>query len=881
MNIMQQYTWKTLRLNRRRTVVTIIGVLLSAAMVTAVAVILASFISMMQRSQIAELGNWHVLLPGVSSAQVSKVRESGEADEIVLKRDLGYAALPGSQNPNKPYIFVRQFSANGFEQMSIRLKEGRLPQNGNEIALSETINNTVDKPVHIGDTLALPLGRRVTAQDMDLDIDASLSYGIDPETGALITDPETGGQILEERLIPGEVKTCTVVGFIKRPGLEPSWSPACAAIGFLQDDPAGLVDAYYTAKRLDRALYDDARALSASMGASSPGFNDGLLRFYGVMKNDNTFRLLYGAAAIMFFIIIVASVSAIRNAFAISVSERARQMGLLASIGATPKQKRAGVYFEAALIGAVGIPLGILAGVGGICATIQLTQPLFASLVISSSGVTLTPIVPLWTMAAAAAISAVTLLLSAHRPARTAARVQPIDAIRQSSDVRVSARSVHTGRLIRRLFGLEAEIALKNLRRSRRKYRATIASLVISIVLFLSVSAYAGMAGLLMTANDEGINYDIQVSYGNMAEEQVQSYDERIRKLSGVEAITHCSEFNTLLVDQRMLSDEAKLVLGPDEQPVVLIDSLDDSSLAAYAASVGVDPGTLSGETPGVILINLAKEESMVNGHIQRVMGPVLKVRAGDTLQLPNVGPGTAGPGQQELQDEGALSGVMVAAVTDKRPMGVTMLPFGNVVMVTSEAGFSRLAASLGIPADYISRRTFLIAPNDQRVESAVNEMFGETRNVGVYNASSGARYQRNMGTLMRVFVYGFISLISLICIANIFNTVSTNVALRRKEFAMLRSVGMTPEGFNRMIRFESIFYGLNSLLWGLPLSISVSYIIYRLQNPVVRTAFSLPWGSYAFAVGAIFAVVFATMLYSSHRFKRENIIEALREENL
>lgn len=874
MNIMQQYTCKTLRQNRRRTLFTIIGVLISAAMVTAVAVILASFISMMQRSQIAEGGNWHVLLRGLDAAQVAKVRESGAADGIVLKRDLGYAALPGSQNPNKPYIFVRQLSANGFGQMSIRLKEGRLPQNGNEIALSETINDAVDKPVHIGDTLALPLGRRVDAQGEYLDVEASLRYDMDPETGELIT--------LDERLIPGEARTFTVVGFIKRPGMEPSWSPTCAAVGFLEEDPAGPVDMYYTARRLDRALFDDARALAASMGVDRPQFNDGLLRYYGIVKDDYMFRLLYGAAAIMFFIILIASVATIRNAFAISVSERARQMGLLASVGATPKQKRAGVYFEAALIGAVGVPLGILAGVGGICTTIHFTQPLFAALGIASEGVTLVPIVPLWALAAAVAISAVTLLLSAHRPARTAARVQPIDAIRQSSDVRVSARSVHTGRLIRRLFGFEAEIALKNLKRSRRKYRATIASLVISIVLFLSVSSYAGMAGLLMTASDEGLNYDIQVSYGRMTEEQVQSYDERIRALSGVEAITQCSGFNAMLDDaQGMLSGEARLALGPDGLPVLLVYTLDDTSMAAYAASVGVDPGALNGGTPGAILINFAKEETIIDGRMQKIMGPVLKVRQGDTLHLEKVTSSEADPGQQAPQDGGAAPSVTVAAVTDKRPMGMTMLPFGYVAMVTGKAGFSRLVASLGLPADYISRRTLLMAPEDQRVESALNEMFDVTRTVGVYNASSGARYQRSMGTLTRVFVYGFITLISLICIANIFNTVSTNVALRRKEFAMLRSVGMTPKGFSRMIRFESVFYGLSSLLWGLPLSVAVAYIIYRLQNPVVRTAFSLPWGSYAFAMGAIFVVVFATMLYSSRRFKRENIIEALREENL
>jgi putative ABC transport system permease protein len=131
------------------------------------------------------------------------------------------------------------------------------------------------------------------------------------------------------------------------------------------------------------------------------------------------------------------------------------------------------------------------------------------------------------------------------------------------------------------------------------------------------------------------------------------------------------------------------------------------------------------------------------------------------------------------------------------------------------------------------------------------------------------------------VLIYGFITLITLICIANIFNTVSTNISLRRKEFAMLRSVGMTPASFRKMIRYESIFYGLKGLMYGLPLSLIMAYLLYRINRTVMDFAFTLPWKNYAVAVLMILAIVLATMLYASAKVRKENIIEALKEENM
>ncbi len=886
MNVMQQYTWKTLRLNRQRTIVTIIGVILSAAMVTAVSVFLASFITLLQRSSIADNGNWHVLLRGVPADRMAQVRAADAVDLVVLKRDLGYAPLEGSQNSGKPYLFVRQLGGDGFAQMSIRLTEGRLPQSAGEIVLSETVNRTVSKPYQIGDTMSLSPGRRINGNGEDIEPSQGLIYRVDEETGQWINDPITGQPALDERLLTGEAQTYTVVGFIERPGLEPSWSAACSAFALLEEGAAGTVDVYYTAASVTRVLFGDAEALAAAVGAPKPEFNTGLLRYYGVVASDTLFTFLFGLSAVIFVIILVASVSMIGNAFAISVSERSRQLGILASVGATRAQKRASVYFEAALIYAAGMPLGILAGIGGIAVTLQLIQPLLLSIFNTSGGVTLDLVVPPLSLAAAVALSAVTLLLSARRPARIASRVQPIDAIRQSGDIRISGKSVRTGTLVRRLFGFEAEIAMKNLKRSRRKYRATIASLVISIVLFLTVSTYADTARLITAAGDEGINYDILVNYNYLPADRVQAMDERIAALDGIQAITRSEMFYASLPGDRV-TDETRLANGILEEDqtmqalTVMVTRLDDGSFTAYTEDLGLDQAVLDGDVPGAILINAAKSTVSINGKLQKVMGSVLAVGRGDALELQN----SEDLLRRDREQTGEVRSqkVSVAVLTDRRPMGVPLLDFSTVVIIVSDTGYERLAAALGIGPEAVSHRTFLEAPDDQRTETELSRIVESVpgSRVFLHNFSSYARSQRNLWVFLGVFVYGFITLISLICIANIFNTVSTNVALRRKEFAMLRSVGMTPSGFNRMIRFESVFYGLKSLLYGLPASVAVAYAIYRLQGPVVEAPFALPLGSYGFAIGLIFVIVFATMLYSSHRFKRENIIEALREENL
>ena len=150
-----------------------------------------------------------------------------------------------------------------------------------------------------------------------------------------------------------------------------------------------------------------------------------------------------------------------------------------------------------------------------------------------------------------------------------------------------------------------------------------------------------------------------------------------------------------------------------------------------------------------------------------------------------------------------------------------------------------------------------------------------------LYDAADREETNRNLMFIINVFAYGFIVLISLIAAANVFNTISTGINLRRREFAMLKSVGMTQKGFHKMMDYECLMYGAKSLLWGLPAAVGVTYLIYRSINAGYVTNFYIPWVSIAVAVFSVFAVVFATMLYSTNKLKNENIIDALRNENL
>ncbi|MGG4341489.1 ABC transporter permease [Paenibacillus lautus] len=863
MNIVNKLTVRHLRQNKRRTLVTIIGVIMSVAMVTAVATLGFSYLDLMKRQTIADEGEWHVLYQDVNKEQLAAIKNDDATKNVAITNDLGYAPLEGGQNPNKPYLFIKAYDAQGLAQFPIELSKGRLPQTDKEVVISEAAATNAKVEYEIGDRLTLRVGKRFeVGNDQLLGQNESLR----------IVDNEKN-----ETLQHKTTRDYTVVGFIKHPVWEPAWAPGYTTISYVDENLIGAndrVNAAVVLQKVNQSLFAHAEKLAENNHIETVQYHHDLLHYYGVSKSEASYSTMFSLSVILMAVIMIGSVSLIYNAFAISVSERSRHLGMLASVGATKRQKRNSVFFEGVIIGLISIPVGILCGLAGIGITFQFIN----AIIQGALGITerLTVIVTPLSLLIACAVSMLTIFISTYYPAVKASRISAMDAIRQTTDVKLTGKSVETSKWIRRLFGIEAEIGLKNLKRNKRRYHAIVFSLVISIVLFLTVSFFTGNLKQTLAMSQEGVNYDIELSYGNgkrIDDRLVQS----IASLSDVSEYSVIHElYRNAWIQEASIADELQEAVKKDKSMLkdgkypydIKIAALNDSNLRAYANAVGADYELLTDPNhPAAIVIDTIDYKDMDTG--KYVQTKAIHANVGQSLDLTTI--------HEETERETDVSKVYIAALTDRSPMGMSLIGTGGLNIVVSERVLNQLADDKS--GEFVQTYLYLKSADPLKTQQEIEEM--KEPNLYVYNVYQSRKQEEQMILLMSVFSYGFIVLISVISIANIFNTISTSIALRKREFAMLKSVGMTPKGFAKMMNYESVFYGAKSLLFGLPISFVVMYVIYRAFANKFSYGFVLPWMSILSVIAAVFVIVGSAMLYSSAKVKKDNIIDALKQESI
>lgn len=863
MNIINKLTIRHLKENKRRTLVTIIGVIISVAMITAVATLGVSFLNLMIRDNIAQNGEWHVTYKNVNVEQIEAIERDKETEKVMLTRDLGYAHLPNSKNFSKPYMFVKEYNPAAFKQFPIELSKGRLPQTENEVVISEAVEHNAGVKYEVGDQLTLDIGKRVAdGEEKELD----QSYG-------LIKD-ENG---IAEDLKITSTKTFTIVGTIKPPTWENTWAPGYTIISYIDKRLLNNVEkaeASVVVKKVKSSLFKSAEELAKKQNIESISYNSELLRYYGVTKNDSLRMTLFSLVGIIMIVIIVGSVALIYNAFAISVSERSRHLGMLASVGATKKQKRNSVFFEGFIIGAISIPIGLVSGIGGIAVTFAfINSYLQGALNVSEKfEVIVTP----GSIMVACVVSIVTIFISTFYPAKRASKVSAIEALRQTQDIKLTGKAVKTSKLVRKLFGIEGEIGLKNLKRNKRRYQATVFSLVISIVLFLAVSFFTDNIKKSLELSQGDISSDIQV-YGT------ENGVEELEPLTKVDYVTDSVMVNEVsvhaMIDLEMASDEIRELVKEDDSAVkdgkypyfATIYGLDKDSFREYATSIGADSEKLEqSNRNSAIIIEEIKYQDAESGKI--IETNTINGDIGQKLDLYAIN-------YEETEDQEFINSVEIAALTNQAPMGIQTANFGGVFIIVPQETLNKLVGSNKQALSEMQPILFMNSSNPLGTQKILDEM--NLSNMNIFNVHQRRQEQEQMVLLLSIFTYGFITLISLISIANIFNTISTSISLRKREFAMLRSVGMTPKGFNKMINYESIFYGLKSLIYGLPISGIVMYLMYLGLKQTFEYGFIVPWLSVAFAIVIIFMIVGLAMLYSIQKIKKDNIIDGLKQESI
>lgn len=865
MNIVNKLTVRQLKENKKRTMVTVIGVIISVAMITAVATLGLSFMDMMRRQTIADDGEWHVLYENVNRRQLEAIESDEETKSVMLSKDLGYAKLENGKNSNKPYLFVKAYDQAGLTGFPIHITEGRLPQSPDEIVVPVHVATNGKVQYHLGDVLELDVGERYNRESEDIGpLGQTTSFDTDKEGNSL------------EILRNTRHKRYTVVGFMERPEWEATWAPGYTVVSYYDENTVSDTERFHasvTVKKINRALFNKAEKFAEENEIGKVSFNNTLLRTYGVVKNDNMQSMLNVLTAIIMSIIMVGSISLIYNAFAISVSERSRYLGMLSSVGATKKQKRNSVFFEGTVIGAVSIPIGIVCGLCGIGITFACINPLIQGAfgVTEDFRLTVSPLM----IAGTILLSALTIFISTYIPARRASRVTPIDAIRQTGDVKLTGKTVKTTKLTRKIFGIEAELGLKNLKRNKRRYKATVFSLIISLVLFLSVSYFSTNLKKSLALTQDGYNFDIQV-IGRRGEGT-----ELFHQIAALDGVTKASSLKRLDAACTLTGNKlpAYLKQHPQYQAdreafeyMVEVYALDNTSMEEYTRSIGVDARKMK-DLSCIIIDRFQYGDNEKGKYVE--LKPV-NLSRGDSLPVAYM--------DSEKGQNIALGELTVLQTTDQFPMGV--MPIGNNAgfqVIVGEDVFHKLAERIERKDIYTSSYLCLQSKDPMKLQTEIEGLrdASETNSIYIFNTYQMRQQEEQLMMLLTVFVYGFIILITAICIANIFNTISTSIALRKREFAMLKSVGMTPKGFNKMINYESIFYGIKALLYGLPASVLMMLFIYYTLTKQFNFGFMLPWTEIAVAMIAVFLIVSAAMLYSISKVKKENIIDALKQENI
>ncbi|WP_062350338.1 ABC transporter permease [Bacillus kwashiorkori] len=869
MNIVNKVTLRNLQQNKRRTLVTIIGVIISVAMITAVSTLVASFMDLMQRQAIENNGNWHVLYKNVNHDQLEAIKKDKNTKAVIISRDIGYAVLEGSKNEYKPYLFFKEYDHAGFSHYPINLIEGRLPLSADEVVISEHIKSNGGVLLKVGDALNIEIGERIMKENGE-------TINLDQSWNLQVNDGKSIEEIINKRK-----RTLTIVGVIERPNFEAFWSPGYTVLSFVDESSLTKEDSFNVAvewNKVKRSLFDQTEIFAEQNNIAEFSFNHELLRYYGVIRDDNLNGVLLSIGAILMLVIMIGSISLIYNAFAISVSERSRYLGMLSSIGATKKQKRDSVFFEGFVIGGISIPLGVIAGITGIGITLTYINHFFQNAMDTELRLKLT-ITPV-SIIIAVLLSALTIFISTYIPAKRASKITAIDAIRQSKDVKLTSRAVKTSKLVRKIFGIEAEIGLKNLKRNKRRYQTTVFSLVISIVLFLTVSYFTNSLQKSFELTQFGEDQDITVRFDKVEDGKIRNNNENIEKIVSLQEITEYSlmedgsfqtEIDESLIPKTYDGQIHQLENGKFEFYINL-HGLDDKTLHNYAKQIGMDMGKLNGQGQDsypAILINVNKYQDSNRGKYIEEKS-LMNIEEGHKLIIRKQNYET-----NETKEIGTLK---IAQITDQYLMGIYQQNYpGNIHMIVSEKTFNELIEKNNLErhSDFL----YLKSSDPMKTEDDIKAL-GLT-GYSVYNSYKSKESDRNFAMMLSVFIYGFIALITAITISNIFNTISTSIALRKREFAMLKSVGMTPKGFNKMINYESIFYGLKSLIYGLPISIIVIYLEYRSFQGSFVYQFELPWLSLAIVIIGVFLIVGTAMAYSSAKIKKENIIDALKEENI
>ncbi len=867
MKVLDELTIKTLLLNKKRSIVTIIGIILSVALITAVSSMVVSFRESLIDYEKNKNGDYHYSFAKVKQDEIKEFKNNRYIESYELVEDIGYSRLENSQNNYKPYIKILGIDSSSYKSLGIELIEGTYPKKTDEIVIPRHLKTNARVEYKVGDTITLNIGKRMSG---DYELTQNNPY-----------DSE-----IKEELKNITTKEYKIVGIIERPadGIEPYTAPGYTMITMPTNNKDNYYTIYarYTKKglknqeevtvniiRMDEKLFKDKQNLNPNnIDEYEEAYNNSkyettnhgyLIALETNTFGDGTMKALGLIATIVIIIVIVTSVFCIKNSFNISITEKIKDYGMLSSIGATSKQIKKSVYHEAFILGIIGIPIGIISGILAAYTLIIIVNKLLSSadMIVEGFLIFKTSFIAI---ILSILLSTITIYLSSRKGAKIASKTSPITAIRGNNEIKITSKKVKSPKYISKLFGVGGDISYKNIKRNKKKYRTTVISIIVCVSVYIALSYFINTAFRAIKLEYGEYSYNLSLYSFSSKENYNEDYNNfiKVSKLDNIKkySLVRTSPFEVKGI--KFTPDAIKYAgyTENDQETIISLLSVGKEEYLRYLKELNLSYDNVKDK---IILINNSISESEENNY-KKIEYDLIDIKNGETLN------GKIGTKNYSIE---------VAKVTNQRPLGYENY-YGTGLGVISDEFIENLDKNDSI-------QMFIESNDADKLQDDIDKIIKKSPNsdYSVTNVDANVKSAQSLYTVVAIFLYGFIIVIALIGVTNIFNTITTSISLRRREFATLKSVGMTSKEFNRMIFLESFFYCTKSLIIGIPIGIGLSCLFYIALTNRIGIKYTLPYKGIIISIIIVFILIFTLMKYSVNKLKDNNIIETIRNENI
>lgn len=969
MTVLQKVTLRGLKLNKVRTITTLIGIMLSVALITVVMVIESSYTASRVINSIQYTGDYDFSFTGkFKESDYQALTKDNRIRNIYTVRKLGTAKLEEPKNKYIPYITMvginKQCFSSGF---NMELEQGKYPENDQEILLSPEFLKQTGKNYKIGDKITLSFGQRVYS---------------DPVSGEVNLPLESDYYFMgkDESFTEESQKTFTICGVLKNVTDAIGTNDFGASVNaytiasfdgehYVKESEPDVIyvrlhdnqEANYAAVLADLLNVDEdylhrsiknnltesegitlAQQMSKSDSPLAKSFfniNTMLLDAKGIDKSPQDIAPALLASMLIMSVIVFASTMIIRSSFNMSITEKSRYFGMLSSIGARPRQVSRSVFFEALVLAVIGIPLGIVMGIIIGFGFIGISNALLSEIISEIGQQTTAFSISVSGILISAAVGVFTIFLSALGAAVTASKIAPIEAIRSNNDIRISGnkkkkKKYKAPRFVSMLFGIGGVIAWKNMKRSKKQYRTTVISIIISVAIYITMSTFVDYQ--LKSVNDlysaSPYNMDIGLvtidreKNEPMSRSETEALIERITSLSDVkESVTttglgvngmhiDISDISKELVDNYDNYSSSVAQREGNYYTSVSLLAVDNQTFKKLMKQSGNDPDsnmsnailynriTLSNsykhETKEIPLIKFDKAKDFRFEYIHYIEQETAQASEASSEAVSN--PSGTVSDTEAKADEWAFGDGYDSPMAEQKFFNLKIVGSIYDKIYLEGNDYGNEDPIVFISFDYLKDlekqipevcETNLVniavkTDNPDELQNTLVEMSDNDKSLdlGIQNYTKMARMIKASMLSVELFMYGFIVIIALIGLTNIFNTITTNVRLRRKEFAMLQSIGMTKAEFNRMVSLESLLYALKSLILGLPIGILGSYLIFFIYDKTDfnhKTEYLFPGKAILISVLVVLVIIWGIMRFSIRKIRKQNIIETIRNDNI